>query len=54
MTRKADLFLGKGCTVIYLAADNKCAGFIALSDTLRQNAADAIDAVKACGVTPVL
>ena len=54
MTRKADLFLGKGCTVIYLAADNKCAGFIALSDTLRQNAADAIDDVKACGVTPVL
>ena len=54
MTRKADLFLEKGCTVIYLAADNKCAGFIALSDTLRQNAADAIDDVKACGVTPVL
>ena len=54
MTRKADLFLGKGCTVIYLAADNRCAGFIALSDTLRQNAADAIDDVKACGVTPVL
>ena len=54
MTRKADLFLGKGCTVIYLAADNRCAGFIALSDTLRQNASDTIDAVKACGVTPVL
>ena len=54
MTRKADLFLGKGCTVIYLAADNRSAGFIALSDTLRQNASDTIDAVKACGVTPVL
>ncbi len=51
---RAGLFRGKGCTVIYLALDNKCAGFIALSDTLRKDAADTIDAVKACGVTPVL
>ena len=34
--------------------DQKSAGFIALSDTLRQDAADTIDAVKAAGVTPVL
>ena len=54
MIEKAEIFLEKGCTVIYLAVDNRSAGFIALSDTLRQNAADAIDAVKACGVTPVL
>lgn len=54
MTGKAEIFLEKGCTVIYLAVDNRSAGFIALSDTLRQNAADTIDAVKDCGVTPVL
>ena len=54
MTGKAGIFLKKGCTVIYLAVDNRSAGFIALSDTLRQNAADTIAAVKACGVTPVL
>ena len=54
MTGKAGIFLKKGCTVIYLAVDNRSAGFIALSDTLRQNAADTIDAVKDCGVTPVL
>ena len=54
MIGKAEIFLEKGCTVIYLAVDNRSAGFIALSDTLRQNAADTIDAVKACGVTPVL
>ena len=54
MIGKAEVFLERGCTVIYLAIDKKSAGFIALSDTLRQNAADTIDAVKACGVTPVL
>ena len=54
MTGKAEIFLEKGCTVIYLAVDNRSAGFIALSDILRQNAADTIDAVKDCGVTPVL
>ncbi len=54
MIRKAEIFLTKGCTVIYLAVNNGIAGFIALSDTLRENAADTIDAVKACGVTPVL
>lgn len=54
MIEKAEIFLEKGCTVIYLAVDSRSAGFIALSDTLRQNAADTIDAVKACGVTPVL
>ena len=54
MTGKAEIFLEKGCTVICLAVDNRSAGFIALSDTLRQNAADTIDAVKDCGVTPVL
>lgn len=54
MTGKAEIFLEKGCTVIYLAVDNRSAGFIALSDILRQNAADTIDAVKDCGITPVL
>ena len=39
MIGKAEIFLEKGCTVIYLAVDNRSAGFIALSDTLRQNAA---------------
>ena len=54
MKKRTDLFLEKGCTVIYIAVNGRCAGFIALSDTLRQDAADTIDAVKAAGVTPVL
>ena len=54
ITEKAAPFLEKGCTVIYVALDDKPAGFLVLSDTLRQNAADTIDAVRSCGVTPVL
>lgn len=52
--QRASLYREEGCTVIYLSADGKCAGFLALSDTLREDAADTIDGVKAAGVTPVL
>ncbi|MBO5524962.1 MAG: cation-translocating P-type ATPase [Roseburia sp.] len=44
----------KGCTVIYLAVDKEAAGFLALSDTLREDAKETIEAIKAVGVTPVL
>ena len=54
MKKRADLFTEKGCTVIYLAIDGRSAGFLALSDTLRQDAAATVDEVKAAGVTPVL
>ena len=54
MRNRAELFLNRGCTIIYLAVNEKNAGFIALSDTLREDAADTIDAVKSAGVTPVL
>ena len=47
-------FLSQGCTVVYLAADGKLAGFLALADTLRPDAAQTIAQVKAAGVTPVL
>ena len=52
--QRANLYREEGCTVIYLSADGECAGFLALSDTLREDAADTIDGVKAAGVTPVL
>ena len=45
---------GQGCTVIYLAVDGLLAGALALSDTLRPDAADTIAQVQAAGVTPVL
>ena len=51
---KTETHLKKGSTVIYLAVDGICAGFIALADTLRQDASDAVDELKASGVIPVL
>ncbi len=51
---KTETHLKEGSTVIYLAVDGICAGFIALADTLRQDASDAVDELKASGVTPVL
>lgn len=44
----------EGCTVIYVSAGKKAAGFLALSDTMRQEAAPMIDRVKKAGILPVL
>lgn len=37
---EAEKFSEQGCTIIYLAAEGEAAGFLALSDTLRPEAAD--------------
>ena len=50
----AEPYLAEGCTVIYVAAEGRPAGFLALADTVRPDAADTIARVKAAGVTPVL
>ena len=44
----------KGCSVTYLAADGVFAGYIVLSDTLREESADMVHALNALGVQPVL
>ena len=44
----------EGCSVIHVAVDGQWAGLLALSDTLRPEAADTVARVKACGVSPVL
>ena len=44
----------QGCTLICLAADGAAAGFLALADQVRPQAAETIRGVKAAGVTPVL
>lgn len=54
VVNKSEMHLKEGCTVIYLAVDGICAGFIALADTLRKDASAAVDELKASGVTPVL
>lgn len=43
-----------GCTVIYVAVSQRVAGFIALSDTLRPDAADTVKAIHATGAKTVL
>lgn len=44
----------KGATVIYLAIDGKIAGYMALSDTLRQDSKDTIERLRHAGITPML
>ncbi len=51
---KAAAYLDDGCTLIWIAADQKLAGIIALSDTLRQDAALTVQGVKDTGIIPVL
>lgn len=46
--------LDNGCTVIYIAVEAAAAGFLALSDTLRPEAAGMIAQIKQTGVIPVL
>ncbi len=43
-----------GCTVIYVASGQTVLGFLALSDTLRPDAADTISRLRQAGSTPVL
>ncbi len=50
----AKKYIDQGCTVTYVAVDGMFAGFIALSDTLRQESRDTIQAISQLGVQPVL
>lgn len=54
ITLSSNQYLDKGCTLIFLGVDRQAAGFIALSDTLRPDAAKTIKGVKSAGVIPVL
>ena len=47
-------WLQKGCTVIYIAVDHRAAGYIVLSDTVREENAGMIRALSGLGVEPVL
>lgn len=52
--RAADASLEEGCTVIYIACDNRAVGLLALSDMVRPEAHAALAEVQALGVEPVL
>ena len=51
---EAEGFQAQGCTLIYLAVDGAPAGFCALADTERGEAAAMLRALSAEGVSPVL
>ena len=50
----AEHYLAQGSTVTYVAIDSVFAGFLALSDTLREESASMIDSLSALSVRPVL
>ena len=51
---QTEKYLSDGCTVIYIGVNNSLAGYIVLSDTIREESANMIDCIKNTGVTPVL
>ncbi|HJD97753.1 cation-translocating P-type ATPase [Mailhella massiliensis] len=52
--KQAETFVAEGCTIIWLAVNGKAAGFLALSDLPRPDAAATVQALKDSGITPVL
>ena len=52
--RAAGRSVEAGCTVIYAGIDGGAAGFLALADTLREDAADVVGRIEKMGVRPVL
>lgn len=54
LLRTAEQAKGEGCTVIFLAKEGVSAGFLALSDTLRPDAAQTVAEIHETGVQTVL
>lgn len=54
ITAETEKYLNEGCTVILSAIDNKLAGYIVLSDTIREESAEMIQRLNQLGVQPVL
>ena len=51
---EAEKYIAEGATVIYVAVDKEIAGFIVLSDTVRNESGKMIERIKRLGVIPVL
>lgn len=51
---KAEEYLKKGSTIIYVAMDQKITGFLAMADTLRPQSTKMIDQLKSLKIEPVL
>ena len=52
--QNADHYRTEGCTVTWIAVDGRAAGFLVLSDTLRQDAGRTVTGIRNAGVLPVL
>lgn len=52
--RESQAELDQGATIVYLASDGAPVGFIALRDTLREDAKKTIEKLKAVGIRPML
>ena len=54
LAENAGKYINQGNTVIYIAVENMLAGFIVLSDTLREESNQMIESLRKTGVEPVL
>ncbi len=50
----AECYVSQGCTIVLVAVDGVPAGFIALSDTIREDARSTVASIGATGIQPVL
>lgn len=53
-TKEVMEYLNKGCTVIQIALNSRYIGYVALSDTIREESVSMIKEIREIGVTPVL
>lgn len=51
---EAEKYLSQGCTMIYVAIDNRLAGYMALSDSIRPESVKMIDQIQELDIQPVL
>ncbi len=54
ITPEIQEFLNTGSTITYIAADGAVIGYLALSDSIRKESKEMLDALQSCGVQPVL
>jgi len=54
VTQQADAFRAQGASVMYLAADGELAGFLVVSDPIKQSTPEALDLLKHAGIRIIM
>lgn len=54
VAKEVQSYIDRGCTVTYVGIENKLAGYVVLSDTLRKESKQMIEQLSELGVQPVL